>query len=179
VSPLRPDEVREAAAVIRSSAHTALEELHDVLAVLGSHGSDGELGAAAPQPTVGDLDRLVAEAGTVGQRVRLDVAHAERLAESRPQLQRTVYRVVQEGLTNARKHAAGAAVDVHVVASSREQVQVRVSNPVPVGVTSTEIPGARTGLSGLAERVELDGGSLRTRVHDGQFTLEVMLPWRM
>lgn len=175
-NPPDPRQVRDAAAVIRGSAHAALEELREVLTVLGSP-TDGELGAAAPQPTIADLPRLVAEAGAAGQQVRLQLDDTE-LLRCRPQLQRTVYRIVQEGLTNARKHAAGAVVDVVITARPGAEVDVALTNPVPVGVTGTEIPGARTGLVGLAERVQLDGGELRTSVRDGRFELEVTLPWR-
>lgn len=178
---LRPDgappearEIREAAGVIRSSAHLALEELRDVLGVLGGR---GELGTAAPTATTADLDRLVADATATGQRVVLSVTGAERLRSARAQLQRTVYRVVQEGLTNARKHAPGAPVTV-AVDGEDPGVLIRVRNALPVGVTPTELPGSRAGLTGLGERVRLDGGSLSAGVDEGAFLLEARLPWR-
>ncbi len=172
--PMQPDEIGAAAVVIRSSAHQALEDLRDLLGLLGDDGD--ELGTAAPQPTVADLEPLVADAETAGQRVSLTVS--ERVTGLRPQLQRTVYRVVQEGLTNARKHAPGASVDVLVTNDEPDAVRVRVANPLPVGVAPSEVPGSRSGLIGLAERVQLDGGSVATEVVDGAFVLEASLPWR-
>lgn len=178
---LRPDgappehgEIRDAAGVIRSSAHLALEELRDVLGVLGA---GGELGTAAPTATTADLDRLVGDATASGQRVDLDVAGADRLRSARAQLQRTVYRVVQEGLTNARKHAPGAGVRVEVEGADAG-VRILVRNALPVGVTPTELPGSRAGLTGLAERVRLDGGTLAAGAEEGAFLLQARLPWR-
>lgn len=174
--PLDPAELREAAGVIRSSAHVALEELRDVLAVLGSTGAD-ELGTATPQPTFTDLERLLAEARAAGERVRFECADDPRLTTARPQLQRTVYRVVQEGLTNARKHAPGATVEVRIQAT-RAGVRVSVRNALPVGVAPAEVPGSGLGLTGLAERVRLDGGTLTAGPREGSFVLVAELPWR-
>ncbi|WP_420111559.1 sensor histidine kinase, partial [Pseudactinotalea sp.] len=115
-APPSASEVREAAGVIRSSAHVALEELREVLHLLGS-GSDGELGTGAPQPTITALDDLVTEAAAAGERVTLAVEGREVLACARRQLQRSVFRTVQEGMTNARKHAPGALVEVEVRAT--------------------------------------------------------------
>lgn len=171
-------EVREAVAVIRESAHHALEELHEVLSVLGrSEPEEGVLGTAGPQPQLSNLPTLVREAERADQVVRLrqSIAPGEAL---RGQVQRTIYRVVQEGLTNARKHATGAAVEVVVSGGPESGVRVEVRNTLPIGTTSSEIPGAGTGLTGLAERVALDGGTQATDVVDGVFVLRVELPWR-
>lgn len=86
--------------------------------------------------------------------------------------------MVQEGLTNARKHAPGSRVTVRVYAGPpRTEVTVEVGNPLPIGVTESEIPGAGAGLTGLHERVELDGGTLQHGSVDGTFTLRARLPW--
>uniref|UniRef100_UPI003B3AF527 sensor histidine kinase n=1 Tax=Pseudactinotalea sp. TaxID=1926260 RepID=UPI003B3AF527 len=140
-------------------------------------GSDGELGTGAPQPTITALDDLVTEAAAAGERVTLTLEGREALTSARRQLQRSVFRTVQEGMTNARKHAPGALVEVEVRATE-ETVAVRVANPVPVGVTPTEVPGSRAGLTGLAERIRLDGGQMSAVVTDGSFVLEAALPWR-
>ncbi len=184
-------ELHDSAEVIRDSAHRALEELAEVLAVLREDPDDAvaltddALGTARPQPEVADLPRLVAEARAAGQQVVLHLPDdAVPFARLRRQAHRTLYRVVQEGLTNARKHAPGAAVEVRVEADDGERVRALVRNPLPVGVGDDEllpgsIPGSGTGLAGLRERVRVDGGSLRTGVRpDGSFALEVELPWR-
>jgi signal transduction histidine kinase len=90
---------------------------------------------------------------------------------------RTAYRVVQEGLTNARKHAPAAAVDVTISASDHSLI-VRVANKHPVGVLATGMQGSGAGLVGLAERVSLLGGELKHGTNEnGDFVLIATLPW--
>ncbi|MEV8340274.1 sensor histidine kinase [Streptomyces niveus] len=169
-------EIAESAQVIRDNAHQALNELRDVLYVLRTDTDSGE--PAPPQPDMADLLGLVDEARAAGQPVDYGAEVDPESEPPRPQLQRTAYRVVQEGLTNARKHAPGSQVKVRVYAGSpREEVTVEVSNPLPAGVAESEIPGAGAGLTGLHERVELDGGTLRHGSVDGTFTLSARLPW--
>jgi signal transduction histidine kinase len=89
---------------------------------------------------------------------------------------RTAYRVVQEGLTNARKHAPAAAVDVTVTAPNGALVVEVRSRPSTVA--RAPLAGAGTGLIGLAERVSLAGGKLsHGREADGDFRLRATLPW--
>lgn len=180
-APPTLDEVRAAAAVIRHNAHLAVEELRQVLVVLrdpaASGGATEEVPAASPerpQPLLRDVPQLVDEAQGAGQRVgaRLDL---EPLTDLPDNVQRTVYRTVQEGLTNARKHAPGAIVTVDV-GPVGGQVCVVVANVLPVGVTASEIPGMGAGLVGLAERVRLDGGRFEHGVRDGEFRLAAYLP---
>ncbi|MBE1574676.1 sensor histidine kinase [Amycolatopsis roodepoortensis] len=166
-------EVRDVVAVVRSNANQALDELREVLDLLRQP-PDGEDGREAPQPTVARLPALVDEARLSGQQVRADFA--EGLEELRPQLQRTIYRIVQEGLTNARKHAPGAAVDVVVSGSASGEVLVQVANAAPIGVTTSEIPGAGAGLIGLAERIALHGGELSREISDGKFRVRARIP---
>ena len=175
-APPTAEEVRSAVRVVRSNATQALEELREVLDLLRQPGSAGdrETVRAVPQPTADRLPALVDEARRSGQTVRADLA-AE-VAELRPQVQRTVYRIVQEGLTNARKHAPGAAVDVLVHGGPDRDVVVRVANAAPIGITTSEIPGAGSGLTGLAERVALHGGELTRDIRDGQFHLRARIP---
>lgn len=167
-------EVHDAAVVIRDSAHRAIEDLRELLMVLREE-EPGAPSAATqrPQPRLDDIHALVAEATGAGEsvEVRVDVP----AGEVRATTQRTVYRSLQEGLTNARKHAPGAEVRV-AVESSDGTVRLEVSNPIPVGVTAAEIPGTGRGLVGLAERVRLEGGHLDAGVHDGRFRLVVELP---
>ena len=176
VTPLTAGEVHDAARVVRAGAHQALEELRDVLQVLRHPDGDpqnGDAAGRAPQPDARRLPALLDEARRGGQRVHGDLADG--LAELRPQLQRTVYRVVQEGLTNARKHAPGAEVQVTAAVADGE-VHVEIANPAPLGVTTSEIPGAGAGLTGLAERVALHGGELTREVSGGRFRLAARIP---
>jgi signal transduction histidine kinase len=92
-------------------------------------------------------------------------------------LGRNVYRIVQEALTNARKHAGGAPVTVTVSGGPGDGVTVEVRNP-RWSRHGPRIPGAGAGLIGLAERVQLAGGRLEHGpVPDGDFRLLAWLPW--
>ncbi|AKG44506.1 sensor histidine kinase [Streptomyces xiamenensis] len=180
--PLSDAEVGESAQVIRDNAHQALEELREVLTVLRgtAPGALTEAGGGRPQPRIAEIGELVAEATRAGQRVVLDQKYAEGAAEAlRDQAQRTVYRVVQEGLTNARKHAPGALITVTLVGAAGQGLTVRIRNPLPVtaGAGREHIPGAGAGLAGLEERIALDGGSLLHGATNGAFELVAKLPW--
>ncbi len=112
----------------------------------------------------------------------MDVSFSDALAgqELAPILGRTVFRVVQEALTNARKHAPGQVVTVTIVGDHADGVAVEVVNRPRVGETATgdEHVGAGMGLVGLAERVTLVGGQLTGEpLPDGGFRLTATLPW--
>jgi signal transduction histidine kinase len=169
-APPTPEEVSRAARVIRQNAHLAVEDLRELLGLLRA---DEDLATGRPQPRLTDIARLAAEAAAAGQRVDLAVEVAPE--DVRESTQRTVYRVVQESLTNARKHAPHAAVRVRV-SGSGTGVHVAVENPVPVGVTAADLPPGGSGLVGLAERVRLDGGTLRHGVEGGRFQVLADLP---
>ena len=167
------EDVAEAAGVIRESAKTALEELRSVIGVLRE--DSGESLTQAPQPTLADLAALVEESRAAGMRVTARIEPGD--AAPPAAVGRTAYRIAQEGLTNARKHAPGAAVTLTVRAPDGDlQVEVRSLAPVAVAAAAP-LPGAGTGLIGLAERVSLAGGTLEHGVDpDGAFVLRASLP---
>ncbi|MFC4018874.1 sensor histidine kinase [Micromonospora sp. GCM10011542] len=176
----RPDapaeEVARAAGVIRGSAHAALQDLREVIGVLRAE-HDGDA-PEPPQPTLGDLPGLIAESRAAGVRVNVtDTVDAA--ADVPAALGRAAYRIVQEGLTNARKHAAGAVVTVHLAGGPGAGLTVEIRNRWPVGgVSDGALPGAGTGLVGIAERVSLAGGRLAYGRDDaGDFRLAAWLPW--
>lgn len=175
---LPTQDVARAAAIIRASAHQALEDLREILGVLRA---GGDHDALRPQPGLADLDELVVECRVAGTPVEVDNQLPDTAIP--PSVSRTAYRVVQEALTNARKHAAGAQVHLQLNRTSTGELHVWLRNQL----TSTRrsgIPGARTGLVGLAERVSLAGGRLdhgARRGPDGDvaFHLEAWMPWPM
>ncbi|MFD1369820.1 sensor histidine kinase [Actinoplanes sichuanensis] len=122
---LTPEEVAKAAATIRDSAHHALEDLREILGVLRAGPAD----ARRPQPDVSHLSELLADARAAG----LTVTAANRLDGLRlsASLGRTIYRLVQEGLTNAGKHAPGSPVTLLLDQTPGGDLHVHVSNPLP------------------------------------------------
>jgi signal transduction histidine kinase len=81
-------------------------------------------------------------------------------------------------LTNARKHAPSSPVDLRFEGAPGDGLAIEVRNTAPVlAVGEAEIPGAGTGLIGLAERATLSGGSLEHGHEAGDFRLRAWLPW--
>ncbi|MFF9012464.1 sensor histidine kinase [Streptomyces sp. NPDC014870] len=169
-----PEQVARAAGVIRDSAHEALQDLREIIGVLRAPGEGGE--GDRPQPTLATLDELVAESRAAGAKVVLDTTVDDPAAVPAA-TGRTVYRIAQEGLTNARKHAPGTDVTVTVRGRPGEGLTVDVRNPAPTGPVP-HVPGSGQGLIGLTERATLAGGRLdHGPAPDGGFTLHAWLPW--
>lgn len=159
-----PERVGREAALIRASAQEALEELRKILGVLRAEpgGDDG----------FPDLRRLVDSWVTAGAAVTL---HGD-IGGWPPETARAAYRLVQEGLTNAHKHAPGAPVTVTAAGDGEDGVTITVVNARPLR------PGRRTGagvgLVGLAERFRLIGGTVHGGPDDaGGWRLAGRLPW--
>ena len=168
-----PAEVARAAGVIRDSAHEALQDLREIIGVLRSPGAGDE---DRPQPTLDTLDALVAESRQAGAKATLD-NRVDDAAAVPGAVGRTVYRIAQEGLTNARKHAPGAEVSVTVTGRAGDGLTVEIRNPAPVGDVP-EVPGSGQGLIGLTERATLAGGRLTHGPGpDGGFVISAWLPW--
>jgi signal transduction histidine kinase len=151
---LDPEQRRTAETLetIETSGREALGELRRLLGVLRAHGRE----RLAPQPGLDALPELLDEARGGGQRIELDVeGDPVRLPVG---LDLTAYRIVQEGLTNARKHAPDAAVGLALRWGPAEiEIEITDDGPGP----STNSNGAGHGLIGMRERVSLYGGSLR------------------
>ena len=171
-----PEEVARAAGVVRASAHQALQDLREVIGVLREEPvANG--GPERPQPTLANLPALLDESRAAGMHVSSECRVGD-LATVPEGVGRNAYRIVQEGLTNARKHAHGAAVDVLVGGGAGPGLTVEVRNRLPVGVAAPSIPGTGMGLIGLSERASLAGGRLEHgRTPGGDFELRAWLPW--
>ncbi len=172
-----PEEVAEAAGVIRETAQTALQELRDVIGVLRDETEERTV--QPPQPTLAQLPALIEESREAGMHIRMSID--ETIDDQLPAaVGRTAYRVVQEGLTNARKHAPAAAVEVLISTDEGPSLVVAVVSRSAVGVPATggSSEGSGAGLVGLTERVSLAGGELKHgRDEDGDFVLRARLPW--
>ncbi|MEV0719273.1 histidine kinase [Asanoa sp. NPDC050611] len=173
-----PEEVARAAGVVRDSAYQALEDLREVIGVLRTGVDRSDETPERPQPTLADLPDLVDQSRRAGMTVRLDF-QTDALAAVPAGVGRSAYRIVQEGLTNARKHAPDGEVAVTVRATPGDGVTVEIRNPCPMGTGGgTAIPGAGMGLIGLTERAVLAGGRLEHGpTPAGEFRLWAWLPW--
>ncbi|MFC6565083.1 sensor histidine kinase [Actinoplanes utahensis] len=170
---VRPDasaeELTIAAGAIRSSAREALEELRSVVGVPSGR-------PEPPQPGLADMTDLIVSARAAGMTV--DYVNGIPAEEPPPQLGRTAYRIVQEGLTNARKHGSGRGASVRLSGEAGRVLRITIINPFcgTGGARSTGHPGGQ-GLVGIGERVALAGGRVSHRAAHGEFRLEAELPW--
>jgi signal transduction histidine kinase len=165
----------ETAGTIQANAQLALAELRQVLGVLRAGPAPAR--AEPPQPTLAELPALLADAREAGSVVELDSSGLPAVGELSDSLSRTSFRILQEALTNARKHAPAAPVSVRLTGAPGGHLEVEVRNPVgvPPG-TGTAPPGV--GLAGLTERAELAGGELAYGEQPGGwFLVRARLPW--
>jgi len=167
---LPPDGARRLTA-IGDTARTALTEMRRLLGVLRED-VDAE-STRDPQPGLSQLNALLDEVrdAATGTGVRLIVSGAVEPLD--PGIELTAYRIVQEALTNARRHAPGAAVDVELRYGGDELVlRVYDNGPGPAPE-----PGGGHGLAGMRERAAMVGGEVTTGPAPGAgFLVEAVLP---
>ncbi|MFF5960323.1 sensor histidine kinase [Streptomyces luteogriseus] len=177
-----PDELRENLAGIRQNALEALTELRRVLGVLRSeHIGPGEPpdgfgdGTAphAPQPTLDRLDALVENTRAVGREVVTDISGERRPLP--PGVELSAYRIVQEALSNALRHAPGAPITVRLTYEP-DGLEVEIVNGRPTGPAPPST-GAGHGLLGMRERVAMLGGTMTAHPwHWDGFKVTAFLP---
>jgi signal transduction histidine kinase len=167
---------------LSQSAREALTEMRRLLGVLRSADNSNEAGEAgeaagetqlAPQPRLEDVPDLVASARRKGARIALQMPdNSKKLPQG---VGLTVFRIVQESLSNAARHAPGAGISV-VVEETERYVQVTVQNDPPA-TRQPRTDGTGHGLTGMRERVALLGGQLRAAPEpDGGFAVRALLP---
>lgn len=162
----------EAAERIASEGRQALGELREILGVL-TPDRVRDCAPRAPQLDATQLPLLVERAAAIGQRVSLQVnGHPEMLPAP---MQRAIYRIVQESLTNAAKHAPGAAVHV-TVQCCMNGVRVVAANGPSTRTPVVELPSGGHGLIGLRERVGLLGGTVEAGPHSNGFQIRAWIP---
>lgn len=179
-----PGQLSRAAEVIRASAHESLADLREVIGVLRDDSLPDLAADRSPLPRIADLPELIEESRAAGTDVSVGGPAwplAEGLAggpDTMPDTAgRTIYRVVQEGLTNARKHAPGKPVAIRFSGEPGARLDVSVVNRLAPVPASAAVPGTGTGLIGLTERLELAGGGLEFRASGDEFRLRAWLPW--
>ncbi len=152
---------------ISSTARAALADVRLLLTQLRHSQGDG------PQPTLADLEGLYAQVRAAGVDLRIDVDPAPR-AEVPAAVELAVYRILQEALTNALRHGAGAPVSV-ALAWHPDRVELAVRN----ALTDADVePGAGVGhgLIGMRERAQLAGGRLEAGAEAGRFVVRTSIP---
>lgn len=169
-----PAFVGRALAAIEEAGRIAMADLDHVLGLLRA----GEAASTMPQRDLDDLPRLVEETRAAGATISTDLASD--LDAVTPAVSREGYRIVQEALTNAIRHARGKPVELRV-GRSGESLAIDVSNPMldsdadVESERSTMGPGGR-GLTGMAERVRVLGGDLDAGRRNGQWRVSARLP---
>ena len=156
------------AEVLRSTARRALVDLRQVVGSL----QDGEAEGVSSPDGLADMRALVADSSQVS-----DLRFTDTLppAPDPPRAtSRAVFRIVQEGLTNAHRHAPGGSIDLLISGAPGAGIDVLVSNQL----AAASLPGGNsTGLAALAERVRVLGGSLTATRGQDRFELAAHLPW--
>jgi signal transduction histidine kinase len=161
-----PAFVRRALTAVEETGRAAMADLDHVLGLL----RDGDRAGPGRPRSLADLDRLVADARATGTEIMATVSGD--LAGLHPVLSREGFRIVQESLTNAARHAAGAPVTLRVAAAG-ELLTIEVTNPVHGGA---DRPAGGRGLAGMRERVRRLGGRMAAGREDGGWRVTVRLP---
>jgi signal transduction histidine kinase len=163
-----PADAREAFATIERTGHQALEEMRRLLGMLRA--SDEQL-ALAPQPTLKELDKLVEQVQAAGLPVQVAIEGEPR--ELPPGVDLSAYRIVQEALTNALKHAGPARARV-LLRYDADELELEIADD---GAGSGDGSGSGHGLIGMRERVSVYGGELQAgRRPEGGYALRARLP---
>jgi signal transduction histidine kinase len=168
-----PEKRAQAAGVIRAGIQQALDELREVITALREDSDDHD--GRGPQPTAADLPQLIEECRSAGTDVTLQGSLTE-LSGLPPMSDRAAYRLIQEGLTNARRHAPGQPVTLTVSASGADTALIEIRNQT-MGSRSVPSNGG-AGIIGMTERVRLAGGLLENGSDNGEFYLRTALPRR-
>ena len=167
-----PDRAEAALDAVLTTGRQAITELARLLGVMREDGH--ELGLA-PQPSLAELPQLIDDACTTGLKVELEVTG---IAQSLPVgVELAIYRIVQESLTNIRKHAGPQATARICLAYGPGDVVAEITNTADNTQTETSIRGTGNGLVGMRERVAACGGTLAVG-HEpgGGFTVRARLP---
>ncbi|MFG3252574.1 sensor histidine kinase [Streptomyces sp. NPDC048172] len=168
-----PERARQALDAIAATSREALDDLRGLLGVLKDTGTHGEL---APQPGLPDLDPLLERVRAAGLPVRADVeGTAADAGEHSPGRQLTVYRVVQEALTNTLKHGGSGATATVTVAYGRDGLTVTVTDSGTGSAPSD--PGGGQGIGGMRDRARAYGGTLEAGpARGGGWRVHLWLP---
>ena len=166
-----PQSVSDEFTAISAAARTALAEMRRLLGVL----RNDEEAARAPQPTIDQIDEMITTARNAG--IKVDYTPADALETVPQSVGLCAYRIVQEALTNASRHAPGAAVTVQLVRNDDALRLEVINGPGRAAPPADGDTGLGQGLTGMRERASVLGGALTAGVTtDGGFAVTAVLP---
>ncbi|MEU1630080.1 histidine kinase [Streptomyces sp. NPDC020096] len=163
-----PAFARQALEAIEQTTRRAVAELDDVLGLLREEGEGPPSG-----PTLGALDELLERTAATGVELTTDIPGA--LDRLPPAVSREAYRIVQEGLTNAQRHAGPVPVRLRI-AADEDELEIELTNPL--GTVRPRRSGGGRGLRGIEERATVLRGRVTAGPYDGGWRLAVRLPLR-
>ena len=169
----RPGEARAALETIEGASHDAIGELRAILGVLRDTKDDGA--PRAPTPTIEHIPELAERARAAGLEVELEISgdRPDRLSDA---VSLAAYRIVQESLTNARRHAAGASLQVSLEFDTAS-LALDIENGAGASLNGNDTkPG--TGIAGMRERAEAIGGALDAGPRGDGFGVHAALPYQ-
>lgn len=161
----------EMARTVREQARAALQDMRGLVGELRS----GPAQPASAPATMRAIGALLADLRAAGVPLTTYVV-IESAERASAMLDGAVYRIVQEALTNAIKHAPSAPLDLFLHADPVSGVRIRVVNPLRPG--GSVVPGGGNGLLGIRERAGALDGEVWAGAHEGSFIVDVTLPWQ-
>jgi len=169
-----PDHAEGALATIESASHDALQELRAILGVLREPGE--EEAPLEPAPGLAAVEALIDGARSSGGEIdfQLEGSRPERIPDA---VQLAAYRIIQESLTNTRRHAPGAPASV-AIAYGNDRLRLTIENAT-VNRRNGSRREAGTGIRGMRERAAALGGTLEAESSGGRFRIAAELPYRM
>jgi signal transduction histidine kinase len=169
------DPLVEVLAVIRENSVQGLTEMRRMIGLLRSSGG-GEAEESYAAPELGAVDALLENARAAGQDAGLAFeAHEQgERGDLAVPVGLAAYRIVQESLTNALKHAAPGTVRLRLTYRA-EELEIEVESPYRAG-EGRVLPGARAGLVGMRERAALLGGQFEAGAHGDRWRVRAVLP---
>ncbi|WP_143073119.1 sensor histidine kinase [Flavimobilis marinus] len=172
------DTVRAVAESLRVDAHSALEDLRELIGVLRSGEPLGEEALPPAASSFAGLSELLAASRRAGSAMVATVVVTDGQTASAT-LARAVYRIVQEALTNVHKHAPRGEVELSLEASPESGVRIVVDNPIASTAGGPAVPhGSGSGTSGIRERAALLHGTATVGPVEGRYVVDVWLPWQ-